>query len=290
MLMALEEEMKLHIDTAEIWVPDGSPADAAMAKTTHLGISAHQDDIEIMAFHGALQCFGKEDKNFMGVVVTNGAGSPRDDLYADFSDDDMQKVRRLEQKKAAFVGEYCAQGLLDFPSSAVKDGKSQDVIDDIKAILLAAKPEVVYTHNLADKHDTHVAVALRVIAAIQQLPEADRPKKVLGCEVWRNLDWVCDEDKVVLDCGAHENIAAALLGVHDSQICGGKRYDLAAMGRRKGNATFFASHGVDASDALNFSVDLTPLSKDASINPFEYMKAYMDRFAEEVKARIGKLS
>lgn len=282
--------MKFHIDTATVWVPDGGSVDEAVAKTTHMGISAHQDDIEIMAFHGALQCFGREDKNFMGVVVTNGSGSPRDDLYADFTDDQMQKLRRREQKKAAFVGDYCAQGLLDFPSSAVKNGKSTEVVEDLKQILLAAKPDVVYTHNLADKHDTHVATALRVIAAIQQLPEADRPKKVLGCEVWRNLDWLSDEDKVVLDCGAHENIAAALLGVHDSQICGGKRYDLAALGRRKGNATFFASHGVDTSDALNFAVDLTPLSKDASINPFDYIKAYMDRFAQEVKERLASLS
>lgn len=282
--------MDFHIDSATIYVPDGSPVDEAVAKTTHMAISAHQDDIEIMAVHGPLQCFGREDKNFMGVVVTNGAGSPRDDLYASYTDDQMQSVRRLEQKKAAFVGEYCAQALLDFPSSAVKDGKNPDVVDDIKNLLLAAKPEVVYTHNFADKHDTHVAVALRVVAAIRALPEDARPKQVIGCEVWRCLDWLKDADKVVLDVGAHENISAALLGVHDSQICGGKRYDLAAMGRRKGNATFFESHGVDTSDSLSFGIDLTPLTKDASIDPLDYINGYIDRFAGEVKERVNKLS
>lgn len=282
--------MDFRIDTATIYVPDGLPVDEAVAKTTHMGISAHQDDLEIMAFHGALECFGREDKHFMGVVVTNGAGSPRDDLYADCTDDQMQKIRRREQMKAAFVGDYCAQGLLDFPSSMVKDAKSPFVVDDIKKLLIAAKPEVVYTHNFADKHDTHVAVALRVVAACRALPADARPKSVLGCEVWRCLDWLNDKDKVVLDVGTHENIAAALLGVHDSQICGGKRYDLAAMGRRKGNATFFESHGVDTSDALNFAIDLTPLVNDVSMDPIDYLTGYIDRFATEVTDRVKKFA
>ena len=65
--------------------------------------------------------------------------------------------------------------------------------------------------------------------------------------MWRDLDWLMDADKVVFDVSAHENLQAALLGVFDSQICGGKRYDLATMGRRRANATYFASHGVDVS-------------------------------------------
>ena len=30
-----------------------------------------------MAYHGVAECFGRKDKWFTGVVVTNGAGSPR---------------------------------------------------------------------------------------------------------------------------------------------------------------------------------------------------------------------
>ncbi|NLN76313.1 MAG: PIG-L family deacetylase [Armatimonadetes bacterium] len=282
--------MNFKIDTATVYVPDGSPVDEAVAKTTHMAISAHQDDIEIMAYQGVVECFGKDDKAFMGVVVTNGSGSPRDDLYADYSDEDMQKVRRVEQMKAAFVGEYCAQALLDFPSGAVKDGKNADVVNDIKQLIRAAKPKVVYTHNLADKHDTHVSVALRVISAIRDLPKDARPEKLYACEVWRNLDWAIDEDKVVFDVGTHENLAAALLGVFDSQICGGKRYDLAAMGRRRANATFFASHGVDDTEGLAFGLDLTPLIEDDSIDPMAYINGYIDRFAAEVKDRMAKFS
>ena len=41
--------MNFHLRTAEIYVPDGVPVDQALARTTHLCVSAHQDDIEIMA-------------------------------------------------------------------------------------------------------------------------------------------------------------------------------------------------------------------------------------------------
>ena len=146
--------MELHNPGSEIFVPDGLAADKALARTTHMCIAAHQDDIEIMAYHGILECFGKDDQHFTGVTVTNGAGSPRDGLYARYTDDEMQKVRRLEQKKAAFVGEYSAQVFLDYTSGAVKSSANKDVIEDIKKITSAAKPKVIYTHNPADKHDT----------------------------------------------------------------------------------------------------------------------------------------
>jgi len=61
--------------------------------------------------------------------------------------------------------------------------------------------------------------------------------------VWRDLDWLVDSDKAPFDVSEHENLQAALLGVFDSQIAGGKRYDLASMGRRRANATYFESHG-----------------------------------------------
>ncbi|MHB9036451.1 MAG: PIG-L deacetylase family protein [Armatimonadota bacterium] len=280
--------MKLNNPGAEIFVPDNLDIDAAVARTTHIGISAHQDDLEIMAYHGILECFGRTDNWFAGVVVTNGAGSPRDDLYADYSDEQMQQIRKLEQKKAAFVGEYGSQALLDYTSSAVKDGKNRDVIEDIKRLLIAAKPKVIYTHNLADKHDTHVATSLRVIQAVRELPEDARPETIYGCEVWRDLDWMTDEDKVALNVEAHENLAAALLGVFDSQICGGKRYDLATMGRRRAHATYHASHGTDTTTGLNFAMDLTPLVKDPSLNIAEFALGYIRKFQQEVLDRVTK--
>ncbi|HEY0711571.1 MAG TPA: PIG-L family deacetylase, partial [Polyangia bacterium] len=134
---------------AEIFVPDGSPVDAALARTTHLAVGAHQDDLEFMAAHGIVECFQSQERWFTGVVVTDGAGSARDFEYKHYSDEQMKAVRRLEQKKAAFVGEYAAQFLLDHPSSAVKDPARPAVVADLTAILRATRPQVVYTHNLA---------------------------------------------------------------------------------------------------------------------------------------------
>jgi LmbE family N-acetylglucosaminyl deacetylase len=282
--------MELLNPASEIYVPDGSPVDVALSRTTHLSVGAHQDDLEIMAFHGILECFGKSDRYFTGVTVTNGAGSPRADLYAHYTDEQMQTVRRLEQKKAAFVGEYAAHIFLDYTSGAVKDGANAHVVGDLKKVLRAARPQVIYTHNLADKHDTHVAVALRVIRALRELPADLRPQHLYGCEVWRNLDWLNDKDKVVFDVSAHENLATSLVGIFDSQICGGKRYDLATMGRRRANASYLESHATDVATSVIFGIDLTPLIKNPSLDLKEYIGGFINRFAEEVSSRLAKLS
>ncbi len=281
--------MRFRMKSAEIFVPDGSPEDIALARTTHMAVGAHQDDLEIMAYDGILKCFQSEKNWFCGVVMTDGSGSPRDDLYRDYSNEEMRVVRRKEQKKAAIVGEYTAQILLDYPSSAIKDPENEAPIEDLVEILKVAKPRIVYTHNLADKHDTHVATALRVIEAIRKLPDDMKPERVYGCEVWRDLDWLLDGDKVVFDVSAHENLQMALLGVFDSQICGGKRYDLATMGRRRANATYYESHGVDVATGMTFAMDLTPLVRDPDIDIKEYVAGFVRRFMENVTRRLERL-
>lgn len=280
--------MKLCNENAVVFFPDGNEN---LSRTTHLAISAHHDDIELMAMHGVLECFGKKDKWFTGVVVTDGAGSPRNGLYADYTDEEMKAVRVVEQKKAAFVGEYAAQLMLGYTSAAVKDGKNDKVVEDLMRVIEETRPEIIYTHNPADKHDTHCAVVLRVIEAIRRLPKELRPKKLYGCEVWRDLDWVVDEEKTVFDVSAHPNVSAALISVFDSQICGGKRYDLAAQSRRVANATYYASHGVDDSNALNYGVDMTELIADKTDEtPFEFIARYIDGFRADVENRVKKLS
>ena len=78
-----------------------------------------------MAAQPILECFQQKDKWFTGVVVTDGRGSPRDDLYKEYTDDEMRLVRFKEQRKAAFVGEFAAQVMLDFPSKIVKDASQK---------------------------------------------------------------------------------------------------------------------------------------------------------------------
>jgi LmbE family N-acetylglucosaminyl deacetylase len=280
--------MQFHNPLSEIYVPDEAPVEEALSRSTHLGIGTHQDDIEIMAYHGILECFGKASRHFTGVTVTNGAGSPRDDLYKDYTDEGMQNVRRWEQKKAAFVGEYAAHIFLDYTSAEAKDKEARHVIEDLKQLITSTRPEVIYTHNLADKHDTHVATALRVIEALRNLPPEAKPRRFYGCEVWRALDWLQDDDKVVFNVEGHENLAMSLVGVFDSQINGGKRYDLATMGRRRANATYFASHGVDASSSVIYGIDLTPLINDEKLDIAKYVHGFIERFDRDVAARTWR--
>jgi LmbE family N-acetylglucosaminyl deacetylase len=281
--------MQFHLDTAKIFVPNALPPEEALSRTTHLAISAHQDDIEIMAVAPILDCFQKEDLWFTGAVVTDGSGSPRNGLYEDYSDDEMRHVRFKEQWKAAIVGEYAAQVMLDYPSRIIKDSSNRQPVEDITTILRATRPQYVYTHNLADKHDTHVAVALRVIAAVRSMAEAERPLKLYGCEVWRDLDWMVDQDKVIFDLSDHDNLQAALLGIFDSQIAGGKRYDLATLGRRRAHATFSESHGVDFATGLSYAMDLTPLILEPEKGILPYVQQFILRFSQDVAACLDRM-
>jgi LmbE family N-acetylglucosaminyl deacetylase len=280
--------MRLKNQGAEIFISDQAPLDEAFQRTTHLAIAAHQDDIEIMAYDGILKCFGSHDQWFTAIVVTNGSGSPRDGFYAHYSDAAMQKVRKQEQKKAAFIGGYSALALLDYPSAAVKDPHDAEIVRELKQLIAITRPKIIYTHNLADKHDTHVGVVLKVIRALRELPADVRPERLFGCEVWRNLDWVNDAEKVVFDVSAHPNLGAALLEVFDSQVAGGKRYDRATAGRRIANATYAASHGTDQAAAVIYGMDLTPLIKDAQLDITEYVLGYINRFGQDVVGRIEK--
>jgi LmbE family N-acetylglucosaminyl deacetylase len=282
--------MQFHNAGADFFVPDGTAPEAALARTTHLCISAHQDDIEIMAYHGIAECFGHRDRWFTGVVVTNGAGSPRSGIYGSYTDEEMQQVRRMEQRKAAYVGDYACQIQLGFGSAHVKDAQNPAVVADLAAILRTARPEVVYLHNLADKHDTHVSTTLRAIAALRAVRGETKPQKVYGCEVWRDLDWMLDTEKQALPVSARSNVAAALVGVFDSQVSGGKRYDLATAGRRLAHATYYASHGTDEESALSFAMDLTPLVENPKLDAADYVLGFIDRFRADVAKRLAAVA
>jgi LmbE family N-acetylglucosaminyl deacetylase len=278
--------MKLHRPNADIFIPDATPLPSALSRTTHLGIGAHQDDLEFFAVHGILECHGRDDRWFTGVTVTDGAGSARAGVYERFTDEEMIGVRREEQRKAAVIGEYAAMCQLDYPSRMIKDRGQTGPVEDLHAILEAARPQVLYLHNPADKHATHVAVLARSLAAVRRLPREARPAKIYGCEVWRDLDWLADGKKVALPVGDRTNLQAALNGVFDSQISGGKRYDLAVMGRRLAHATFHESHATDKETGLVFAVDLTPLAEDGAPSLEDFTLSLVDEFAGEVRGAI----
>ncbi len=267
---------------SEIYIPDGSDPTQALARTTHLSIAAHQDDIEIMAVEGILQGFENPDVHFSGCVVTDGHGSPRAGKFADVSDDEMAQIRVEEQKEAARIGKYSAQVFLGYPSAEVKKAGNQALKEDLKTLIRQTQPEVLYTHNLADKHNTHVGVLLRLLEALRELEPEVLPKKLIGCEVWRNLDWMSDEKKVIMDASEQRELQAQLVDVFVSQVQGGKNYTDAILGRRAANATFFASHATDNATGLNFGMDMTPLLKDKDLDPIEFVKTFLEEFQQSV--------
>ena len=273
---------------ARLTIPDGLSGDPAIARTTHLGIGAHQDDLEFMAFHGILACYDRTDRWFGGVTITDGRGSSRAGKFRDWTDDQIAAERIREQEAAAVIGQYSFIAQLGFGSAAVRDATQTAVRDDLRRILEASRPEVVYLHNLADKHDTHVGCALRCLEAIRQMPKADRPRQIFGCEVWRDLDWLVDGEKTAMPISARPELARALNEVFATQIAGGKRYDLAVLGRRTANATFSNAHNTDQETAMQWAMDLTPLAQDDNLDPLAYTVGFIDRLKADVTTRIRK--
>ena len=241
-----------------------------------------------MAYHGILHCHASRSDWFGGIVCTDGGGSARTGRYADFTSEQMRETRRTEQEAAAALGRYGALIQLMYPSEAVKQSGDERLTNDLLAILEVARPRVVYAHNPADKHETHVAVFCATIAALRRLPSDLRPEKIYGCEVWRDLDWMIDAEKMPLDVGGNDSLATQLNTAFESQIVGGKRYDLAVMGRRRANATFFKSHATDRAEMLSFAMDLTPLVADPGLDVEKYVAAAIDRFRNDVTEKIAR--
>ncbi|PXA04166.1 PIG-L family deacetylase [Coraliomargarita sinensis] len=286
--MNANTDFQLFHEKADLYLPQGDDVSAALKKTTHLGVGAHQDDLEFMALHGILECRDNEDQWFGGVTCTNGAGSARQGPFANHTDEQMQVVRAEEQREAARLGQYAYMAQLDYPSSEIKDtAAAENLVNDLVNLLERGSVKVVYTHNLADKHSTHIAVAAALIKAIRKLPKEKRPEKLIGCEVWRDLDWMSDDKKVVMDLGKDADFAAKLNGLFKSQITG-KRYDLAVEGRRRANATFFDSHSTDEFERVCFGMDLTPLIENDDLDPAAAVLPLIEEFRKSVEAEVAK--
>jgi hypothetical protein len=121
---------------------------------------------------------------------------------------------------------------------------------------------------------------------MRRLPRGRRPGRVFGCEVWRDLDWVLDADKTALDAGRRPELAARILAAFQSQIAGGKRYDLATLGRRAAHATFHASHATDRFEAITWALDLQPLLEPDAPSLEAFSDAIIGRVRDDVLRRI----
>lgn len=221
----------------------------------YMGIGAHCDDLEIMAFDG-IQKSQKDGNSFHGVVMA----------------DDNNAIRKIEQVEAAQVGKYSVS-FLGLSSREVKMGHGRD---SLVTALIDIKPDVVYIHNPFDKHPTHIEAMKSSISAIANFSNSvQRYPKVYGCEVWRGLDWIPDNRKVVFEV---ENIELQdkLLSCFKSQN-ELKRYDLAVSARCRANATFFESHEADTMKAAIYAVDMAPvISMNMSI--YEFIDSILTEF------------
>jgi LmbE family N-acetylglucosaminyl deacetylase len=240
-----------------------------------------------MSYNAIAECYGEESRWFSAVVVTDGSGSPRAGEYATVSNEEMQKLRQAEQDEAAAIGEYSAVVQLGYPSKSIINPESSLCVIDIAQIIEASTPEYLYTHNLADKHDSHVAVTLRVLEALRLLPNERRPRKVYAMEVWRSLDWLDDKAKVIFDTSAEPELAEKILSVFASQCDSGKRYDRATLGRRHANATFYDSHASDTLTSCTYGMDITELIDNP--DTYSYIARHIDALKYDVLERIVRV-
>lgn len=267
----------------DLFIPTDISFSQAASKVTHLGIGAHQDDLEVMALSGILECYEDATKNFAGITCTNGKGSPRRGAYATYDNKKIQSIRREEQRQAALLGNYLFMAQFDFSSASIQSSGNANLTKELHQLLLQLQPEIIYTHHPLDKHPTHRAVCRAVIEALRCLPAHQHPKQLLGGEVWRGLDWVIDEDKIALNVSAHPELSQKLLSVFDSQISGGKHYDLAAQGRRYANATYASPYHVDQATQISYAIDLMPLLKNQELTVSDFALGFVDRFRKKIE-------
>jgi len=264
------------------FVPDGAETARALKRCSHMGIGAHQDDLEIMAFHGVLECFDNPDNWFCGVTCTEGTGGPRKPELSRLSPEDVGALRNEEQDKAAKLGRYGAMIQFNYSSKDSRNADKSALVASLSSLLAAVRPRVVYTHNPADKHETHVGVTIATLQAIRGMPLEARPEKLYGCEVWRDLDWLDDDKKVCLDVSGNEELATDLINCHVSQVTSAKRYDLATVGRRRANATYSSSHSNTPETYVTHAMDLTPLVVDDTRRLGDFVAEKLRAFEKSV--------
>lgn len=255
----------------------------ALANTTHLGIGAHPDDLEVMAAHGILQCQLQEDLQFFGITCTDGAGSAKAGDFQSLTSKDLVQLRQQEQLASAQLGEFCGIQMLGWSSQQVKTQWNESLIEQLSKTIKASQPKVIYTHNPMDKHQTHVAIFAHVIEALRRLKY--QPQKLYGCEVWRGLDWLSDKDKEVLAITDPQKVSD-LIACHRSQTESGKDYSRATLGRMAANATFFDAGAIDQNQYQLFALDLLPLLQNPKLSFTEFADQKIKLFAQEIKTNL----
>lgn len=251
-----------------VFVPDGLNPLQALERTTHWAFASHQDDIEIFALHGVLDCENSLDKWFGGVVVTDSPSTARG-RFSHLTPEEMVRERRVEQTNAASNGNYSLVIQLGYHKNEVMTTNKLNVKRDLAAVLLASNPQVVYIHTPTNQHDTELATYLRSVQALRELPPEKAPRKVYGCEVRRDLDIIGNGGIVPLELYDPCNLGTALIGCFHTQNVR-RDYLAATLGLRMAN-TVFHSKGDLGAPPITMAIDLTELIRDRTIGPFKYV-------------------
>jgi hypothetical protein len=97
------------------------------------------------------------------------------------------------------------------------------------------------------------------------------------------------EFRVPLPVDPHGTLARDLVAVFESQIAGGKRYDLAVEGRRRANATFGDSHSIDEATGVILAMDMTTLFHDDISDPVAFIEHRVEALRGDVAERLRKV-
>lgn len=252
----------------ECYVPDGRDRAEAARRTTHLGIGAHADDLEFLAYPAVLTCYDAEDFWFAGVVCTDGTGSPGG---GDLRTESLAEGRAAEQRKAAEIGRYSLVVQLGEASAGLREEAGlASLAEKLHGLFEATRPAVLFGHHPFDAHPTHRRVFAATLRAVRELPVGKRPQAWYGGEVWGGLEWIPLPYRISFAVDDKPLLLSRLIEVYRSQIEGGKRYDFAVPGRMAANATFAEPHEADRTRWLSQAIDLGELltGEVAEVAPF----------------------
>ena len=171
----------------------------------------------------------------------------------------MRIVRFKEQKKAAVVGEYGAQVLLDYKSTVVKDPQDKRPCKDLLSILHSDEAQVRLHPQPGGQTRYPRGDTLRVVEAIRcHAPRIDH-KNCMGAksgEAW--IGWWMSE-KYPSTSASMRTYKQHYLGVFDSQICGGNATTSPPWVAERPTPPILNPMDWIRPKGLSFGMDLTPL-------------------------------
>jgi hypothetical protein len=152
------------------------------------------------------------------------------------TDDAMRTIRQREQEKAAVVGEYAAVVMLDRTSADVQGPGHVALVQELTDLLRAARPEVVYTHSPRTGIRRTYRWSSPPWPPAARCPPASAPRESSAARCGATSSGSPQRTRSRSDVSGRDSMGAALMGVFESQIVGGKRYDLAVPARRLAHA------------------------------------------------------